>query len=206
MALWNPDSCADGRAARAQRTRAALLDAAEQLLATHGSDALTMSAVADRAGVARRTAHLHFATRSDLLTGLYHHLDERNDLAAALSRVTDAPDARSELDQWAGHVAHCHARILAVSRALEAARDRDPECAHLWDTTMARWYDGCRRLARRLEEEGQLRPDVTTDHLADVLWALLSFELLERFEVGRGWTPEQFADFLRRTVVSGYLV
>ncbi|MDC1295698.1 TetR/AcrR family transcriptional regulator, partial [Myxococcota bacterium] len=47
------------------RTR--LLDAARALIAESGPTALSVSAVARRAGVNRSTAHAHFGTRAELI-------------------------------------------------------------------------------------------------------------------------------------------
>jgi AcrR family transcriptional regulator len=59
-------------ARNATATRTALLDAAEQLVAAHGVDALSLRAVAAAAG-ARNTsaAAYHFGTREQLLDALF---------------------------------------------------------------------------------------------------------------------------------------
>ncbi|MGH2783315.1 MAG: TetR family transcriptional regulator [Thermoleophilaceae bacterium] len=56
---------------RSRRTREALLDNAQMILERNGFAGLAMSAVAARAGVTRRAAYLHFASRSDLVAGLF---------------------------------------------------------------------------------------------------------------------------------------
>src|SRR5688572_23279920 len=49
---------------RSRRTRSALLSAARDLLEEGGAEALTMSSVAERAGVTRRAVYLHFGVRA----------------------------------------------------------------------------------------------------------------------------------------------
>ena len=77
----------------------ALLDAARDILdADPGSDAFTMAAVADRAGVTRRGAYLHFASRAQLVMALFDHLADTAGLDQSLERVWSAPDAESLLE------------------------------------------------------------------------------------------------------------
>ena len=53
-----------------ERTRAAVLDAAEELLAEGGPDAVTVRAVADRIGESTRAVYSQFASMSDLMAAL----------------------------------------------------------------------------------------------------------------------------------------
>lgn len=44
---------------------------------------------------------------------------------------------------------------------------------------------GMARLARRLADQGTLRPDVTADQATDILWLLTSFESFDLLHTGR---------------------
>src|SRR4029453_2892316 len=59
-----------GRLSRADR-RDALLDAAVDLVVSGGADAVSMEAVAERAGVSRPLVYKHFANRGELLAAVY---------------------------------------------------------------------------------------------------------------------------------------
>ena len=59
-----------GRLTRADR-RDALLDAAVELVVTGDADAVSMEAVAERAGVSRPLVYKHFANRGELLAAVY---------------------------------------------------------------------------------------------------------------------------------------
>ncbi|EIC62968.1 TetR/AcrR family transcriptional regulator [Mycobacteroides abscessus] len=62
----------------AVRNRAALLDAAADLIAQSGSSAaLTMDAVATRAGVGKGTVFRHFGSRAGLMLSLLDHSEEK---------------------------------------------------------------------------------------------------------------------------------
>ena len=95
---------AEPRNTRSARTRAAILDAAWRLLEEQGPIATTMEAVASAAGVTRRGLYLHFASRTDLLVALIHHVDQTLDLEASTRPVVEAPDALAALDAWTAHL------------------------------------------------------------------------------------------------------
>jgi AcrR family transcriptional regulator len=59
-----------GRLSRADR-RDALLDAAVELVVSGDADAVSMEAVAERAGVSRPLVYKHFANRGELLAAVY---------------------------------------------------------------------------------------------------------------------------------------
>ncbi|MCF2529140.1 TetR/AcrR family transcriptional regulator [Yinghuangia soli] len=60
-----------------------LLDAAEQLLAEHGTTALTLAAVAARAGVSKGGLLYHFGTKEALVKALVQRLVEEFDQAVS---------------------------------------------------------------------------------------------------------------------------
>ncbi|MFI6479805.1 TetR/AcrR family transcriptional regulator [Nonomuraea sp. NPDC050663] len=66
-----------------------LLDAAEQLLCDQGSDALTLAAVADRAGVSKGGLLYHFNTKEALIKGMAERLiDDFDQLMAEQGETT----------------------------------------------------------------------------------------------------------------------
>ena len=182
--------------ARSRRTWAALLAAARELIDAYGFEALTMAAVAERAGVSRRAVYLHFSTRAELVMALYRSLGETEELAASLQAVWDAPDAVAGLDEWAKHIARSHPRILATLRAVESAHRTDPDAAELWRTTLRNWHRGSRRIAEWLAAEDHLAPPWTVDSAADMLWSLMAPELLERLLRDRRWSRSCFGQHL----------
>jgi AcrR family transcriptional regulator len=182
--------------ARSRSTRAALLDATRAVLEEGGLAGLTMTAVAQRAGVSRRAVYLHFASREELLVELFHHVGEIEGLAGSLQPVYDAPDAVSALDEWAAHLARFHTRIAAVSGAIERVRYSDPAAAAHWELVTRDRYRICHDLAVRLDGERRLAPPWTIESTADMLFALMSSGVLEALTIDRGWPPQRYRDHL----------
>ena len=182
--------------ARSRRSRAALLDATRELITEGGFDALTMAEVADRAGVSRRAVYLHFATRAELVTALFGRLGETEDIGASLQRVWGSPDAVAALAEWGRHLARTHSKLLPVMLAAERARHADPDAAALWRAGQDRWLAGARRLADWLAREERLAPPWTPATAADMIWALMSPDLLTRLWHERHWPPRRIGDHL----------
>lgn len=199
------DAIQDPQNARSRRTRAALLSATRGLLEEQGVDSLTMATVAERAGVSRRALYLHFASRTVLLTELFGYVSEQEGLANSLRPVWRAPDAAAALDQWAAHLARFHPRILAVARAIQRVRRLEPDAAAHWELVVADQRACCQRLAAWLAREQRLAPPWTAQTAADMLWALMSFELLEELLVDRGWSPRRYRTHLTALLRSTFL-
>lgn len=191
--------------ARSRRTKEALLAATRSLIEEAGFEALTMAAVAERAGVSRRAVYLHYSSRADLLSALLLHLGEAEELGVSLQRVWDAPDAAAAVDEWARHLARAHPRIMAVARAVEQVRRTDPDAAALREDIMQRWRLGCRRLANWLADEGRLAEPWTVDSAADMLWALMSWDVLEGLLVDRGWSRKRYAEAMAMVLRSTFV-
>ena len=189
--------------ARGRRTRAAILATARTLLEAHGFDALTMGSVAQRCGVTRRSVYLHFATRGELVNAVFEYVAEQEGTAALIEQVRAAPDALATVDAWAHLEASYHARILGVARAIEHVGrvDREDPDATVWRSRIQEFQLGlCRLVAERLAHEHRLADDWTVETAADLLWALMSTEPLERLLRDRHWTPEQYERRLARLV------
>ncbi len=190
--------------ARSRRSRAALLDATRELITEGGFDALTMAAIAERAGVSRRSVYLHFTTRAELVTALFGRLNETEEIGASLQRVWASPDAVTALAEWGRHLARIHPRILPVMQAAERARHVDPDAADLWRAGQRRWLTGARRLADWLAREDRLAEPWTPATAADMIWSLMSPDLLNRLLHERRWSPKRIGDHLAVLLTSTF--
>jgi AcrR family transcriptional regulator len=182
--------------ARSRRTRAALLDAARALLEEHGPAALTMGATAERAGVSRRSVYLHFATRGELLVALYDHVYGAEGLDESIRPVLDAPDPVTALDEFAAHLCRIRPRVHAVATAIQRQRRDDPDLAAHWDVVARDQRRICRQLIKALHREGLLRDSWTIASATDMLWALMSNDLMDNLTIDCGWSVTRYANHL----------
>jgi AcrR family transcriptional regulator len=103
---------------RADR-RDALLDAAVALVAAGDVEAVSMEAVAERAGVSRPLVYKHFANRNDLLVGVYRREAAllHREMAAQVSAATSLEAMFRALVRGALRAAADRGHVFAVLRS-----------------------------------------------------------------------------------------
>jgi AcrR family transcriptional regulator len=191
--------------ARSRRTRAAVLAAARAILEDRGFEALTISAVAERAAVTRRTVYMHFGSRSELVSALFDYVAAVEQLEESVDRVWKAPNAAAALDAWASHLARYHPRLLAVDRAVQRVWRNDPDAGAHRQRVNAAKLANCRRLANRLADEGRLAEGWTTESARDMLYGLISSDAIEALLVDRRWSRRRLAEHLTLLLRSTFL-
>lgn len=148
----------------AQRNRDALLAAARAVFAEHGMEA-ALEQVAKRAGVAIGTLYRHFPTRLDLVQAIF--ADKLNTLLASAERALAMDDA------WEGlcHFLETMCELQSCDRGFnDLASIRLPETACLAGA-QTRIHELGARIVERAQEQGSLRPDLTPEDLAFVIWS-----------------------------------
>jgi len=108
-------SAEPNRLARADR-RGALLDAAAELVAVGEVEAVSVEAVAERAGVSRPLVYKHFANRNDLLDAVY-----QRESALLHAELTDDVSAAETLEETFRALIHGALRAQASRGATFAA-------------------------------------------------------------------------------------
>ncbi len=193
---------ASGRQAGAQQRRRRILDAATELFVARGYEGTTMSAIADRAGVALDTVYTAVGTKSVVLNMLVELAlsggdepieAEQRDYVKA---IRAEPSARRKLELYAAAVRAIHERLGPIFLVLDTASKSDPQLAEVWHTIAERRAANMKRFALELAATGELRDDVDPDVAADVLWAFNAAEFYDLLVHRRGWTPEQFERWL----------
>ncbi|GAA1530261.1 TetR/AcrR family transcriptional regulator [Actinomadura kijaniata] len=137
----------------------ALLDAAESLLSEQGTQALTLNAVADRAGVSKGGLLYHFPTKEALVKAMVSRvIDEFDALIASFDDGTPGSATRAYVEATFEILAG-EARAYRRWSAITAAAT-DPELAEPLNGAMARWHkqpcgeDPVGQMVVRLAAEG----------------------------------------------------
>lgn len=184
-----------------------MLQVTRQLIERGGATGLNMDEIATAAGVTRRTLYDHFGSRAGLLVALAEQADRDIDLEQRLAPVFSAPSAIVALERLVEVVADVTPGMLDLATAIERARVEDPDADAAWQDRMASRLQACRAMIERLRAEGDLRPELTVEEGADLLFAAISWQAWDLLVSERGWTPEQWArrtaDLLRRTLTEG---
>jgi AcrR family transcriptional regulator len=155
-----------------------------------------MTAVAERANVTRPAVYMHFPSRSDLVGALFDYVAGVEGLAESLSQVWEAPNAVAALGGWAAHLARYHPRLIEVDRAVQRVWRHDADAAAHRRRVVAAKLSNCRRLAQWLDEEGSLADGWTRETATDMLFALISSDMIEALIMDRRWSRQRLAEHL----------
>lgn len=183
------------RRQQAAETRSAILETATRLFGERGWAATGMRDVAREAGVSVETVYANFGSKSDLLMAAIDvavvgdaepvPLDRR-DVFAALGQ-----GSREERMQAAARLmTDIHLRTAGVNFALREAAASDPEL----DRLMRQREDG--RRANVEEGVTLVVGHPVTEQQADALWAVLDIGVYRMLTDLRGWTANQYQDWL----------
>lgn len=196
------------RAAQAQATRRSIVSAAATLFVERGYGATSIDAIAEAAGVSRKTV---FTSVGGKLETLKLALDwaivgddapvpvlERPHVQAALAE----PDARRILRDFATNILEVMGRTAPLLRVLESAAGLDADLRALNDDLRAQRQHGMSFLAALLAERGALRADLTEREAADVLWLLNECGPYTRFVTEQGWSPERYQAWLADSLLA----
>lgn len=174
---------------RVERSQAAVLAAAADLLLECGVGGFTVEAIVERSGVARSTIYRHWDTRRELLL-------------ATLDRLLPAPrdpDVEGALRERLVALGEAHVRRLrnapwaaALPMLLDAA-SRDPELAGVRERLVEENTGPTRRTLQLAIDRGELPTDTDVD---EAIGQLAGPTVFRHLITGQGTGP----DYVRRNV------
>jgi AcrR family transcriptional regulator len=186
------------RAQSAEETRRRILDALAQRLREAPAELTSVEQIARLAGVARATVYLVFGSRAGLFCALAGDLLDRGGFGRMLGEAAH-PDAREGLRRGIRATVAMFAAERDVLRALYSMAQLDADAV---GGAVQRMDEGraigARHRAERLADQHGLRPDVTVDEAANLLWVLTSFDAFDLLYTGRGLAIDEAAGLLCR--------
>jgi AcrR family transcriptional regulator len=188
------------RAERAADTRRRIAAAALALFTEHGFSGTTISAIAERAGVAPQTIYATFGTKAAILRGLLEQLEENAGAAEWRARIAAADDAAAKLEAFA----YWSASMFATSRAVIAAAQGavgDPAIIELRAEADRHRRQGVTALIETLAERGDLVVGLSREQAIDRAWMLTGIELYFAATDGCGWADADYARWLTGLLV-----
>jgi AcrR family transcriptional regulator len=197
------------RRAEAARTQARILEVAERLLLADGYAATTVASIASAAGVSAELVYKAFGGKAGLVREIQRRgllgegpvaAPERSDGVAA-----STADGRALLWEWTGLSAEVAPRVSPIMLLVRAAAAGDAELAELAEQMSAQRLDRMALNAQRLREHTGVRREVTVDQVRDILWTYSSPELYDLLVAQRGWSLEEYRQFLFRAMCAHLL-
>jgi AcrR family transcriptional regulator len=194
------------RREQAAATRRQILEAAQRLFEQDGYAATTMAAIAAEAGVALKTVYLAFETKSGVLRALWHLLlrGDQEDVAvgqrAWYRELLDERDPQRQVLAIARMSRTVKTRAAALMAVIRDAAPSDPDIAALWSRINSDFHENQRTIVETMHKRRALRPGLGVARGADILWTLNHPDVWQLLVVQRGWSPQEYEDWLASSV------
>ena len=199
------------RTQQAAATRRAVLDAARELFTTTGYAGTTVADIARLAGVSVDTVYTSVGRKPELLLAVHDMALGGGDEPVGtegreyVAAIRAADGARAKLEAYALALGERFPSVVPLGESLQAAAERDPACRAVLEGLDARRAANMLRLAAELRATGEVRPDLTDEEVAHLLWTTNSTAFY-RLATSGGRGPGDYAamvlDLWTRTLLA----
>jgi AcrR family transcriptional regulator len=196
------------RAEQARLTRRCVLDAGRELLVERGPAAVTMRDVAARAGVSVETVYKSFRTKAALIKDVYDVTLAGDDEPIPMidrpeiQAVFAASRPQDKVARYASAARQVGERVgPLLAKLLAGARGGDADLLRFRETINQERMAGAGSIVRHLAETGGLRVDIDPARACDMVWTLISPEVYELLVVDRGWSPDEYEQWLAQALI-----
>lgn len=190
---------------QAARTRARILDAAEELFLDRGYGRTTTKDIAAQAGVARDTVHAVFGTKANILSALIDRTLVPDDTGINVTQRADAqtiknePDPRRQIELFADFITTISANLRPVYEVVRTAAALEPDMASTF-AEMGRFrMVNMQTYAKWFAARGPLR--MSTRKAGEIIWTIASPEVARLLCDDLGWTQRQHSQWVADTLI-----
>jgi len=194
------------RAEQARLTRARILDAARTLLLEGGYQSVTITALAETAGVSTQTIYNAVGNKAAVIKAVYDVTLAGDDDGRPMSdrpefrALSEATDAASMLRAYAAFGRRIAERIGPLLSVLATHTDHDVRSfATTIDTER---LHGNTITVNDLSRRFGLPRGMTRRRAIDTIWVLTAPELYDRLVHQRGWTPDDYEHWLASAMIA----
>lgn len=209
------------RSDKALATRRRMVRAAYDLFSENGYAGTTIAAVAAEAGVAVPTVYYTFGTKAALLGealgaailgfDLWRkpppdpEIDELLPWHSWWQAFSSSASSRDAFDIFFANGVGILERVAPLVATLHGAAG-DPDAEEVARIAEQRRVESCREAVAVISKKpGGLRPGLTTRTATDILVILFSADFYQSIRVGRGWSAQRTAAFLRELLTAQLL-
>ena len=200
---------ASRRRAQARLNREAIVAAARQRFLHDGFTATTIATIAADAGATADTIYKSFGGKAGLLRAMCEdalkgegpiQAEQRSDAMQA-----SEADPRRMLRGLGTLTTEVAPRIAPLLLLLSTAAEADSAMAQLRADFDAARLARMTQIVQILASKTQLRPGLSVEEAAEIMWAYSSPELYGLLVLTRGWRPERYGEFVGESLVDALL-
>ena len=193
---------------QARATRRRIVEAGAALFVESGYVPATIDAIAERAGVSRRTVFTSVGAKAAVLKLAFDWTLAGDEVPVAIAdrpevqRMMRGENPAELLAAWMAMNAAINRRLATLYHVLVVAADADPDAAALLATTDGQRAEGARAVVGRVADLGGLRPDLDPEQAAAIADVLIDPTHHQRLVGTWGWTFETYVRHLQRMAVA----
>ena len=185
------------RQAKAEATRARIIDAAARLFLEAGYERTTTAAIGKVAGTSEASVFAAFGSKANLLVSVVaaqvqQHPDFPLRAQPIWQQYAKQPDETTAIEEFARVACRAHRRSWRLLALAEAAAEGDPVVAQAVAGAAVRRHTDVGWLLREVIGVPEPRLDRTTDEF----WTLTSVGNYRHLVIERSWPPEQYESWL----------
>jgi AcrR family transcriptional regulator len=187
------------------------VSAAGELFVERGYAATTIDAVAERAGVGRKTVFSSVGGKGALLKLAWDWALVGDDEPVpmvdrpAVQAILAEREPRRLVRMWVDMQLEVAARAAPVGAVVMAAADVDDEAHELCESIRRESLAGATAFVAHLAQVGGLRPGVSLEQAAEACWAVVNSLLWHLLVSVRGWPASDYGDWLVDVVTATLL-
>ncbi|MFI1914232.1 TetR/AcrR family transcriptional regulator [Nocardia sp. NPDC020380] len=201
------------RAGRRQVTRRRVAEAAATLFTERGYAGTTLQAIADTAGVHVQTIYQAFGTKVGVLAETAAVLVAGPDEDSAtppperawVRELFAEPDPVRQLAMYAAHMRTVSERYMGLLDIMRVTAAVDPEVGAFLTAAEQGRYDGPRHITPELAAKGALKPGLTAERAADIMYALTTYDVYRSLLIDRGWPGAETEQFIAESLAAALL-
>ena len=190
------------RIEQAEATRQAIMRAARKHFAEYGYQATTLQAIAREASVSVPTIYAVFGSKAAILSELVKSTGADEDIRALAREAFAEPDPRRQLRLATSVMRAILEREADILNLLWQAGGGDSDLAAAWRQGHQQRLSRLGEILNVLAQKKALKTEISIERAIDTLWLLGSPEVYRLLVGERGWTPQQYEDWLADTAIA----
>jgi AcrR family transcriptional regulator len=190
------------RQAQADETRRQILQAAEAAFTERGFSGATVEGIAGEAGVSPETVYAGFGSKRNLLAALVDLAVGGDDQPVPLLQRPQAqaalhdPEPVRQVQLFSEHIAQILSRVSLLFEVMRMAAKTEPEIAALLERMLRGRLANMQVLAESLAAHAGLRPNLSVEQAAEILWVTSSPEVYLLLTRDRHWSQQRYVNWL----------
>jgi AcrR family transcriptional regulator len=193
------------RQRQAEDTRRRIVEAARHLLQNEGYAGMTIESIAQRAEVSAQSIYAIFKSKTGILIALLDQSTFGSEYEGVAREALQASDPEARLRLAAGVARQIRGAQSAAFEVMRGAGVVAPELARLQQQREQLRYQKEKGMITFLRDSGRLRRGLSQKAAHDLLWMLTGGDVYRMLVSERGWTPQQYQDWLADTLVRSLL-